>query len=322
MGEPQGVLIIPIGYNPSDEQRAITVDINDYLHTVLATGLTGGGMGEPRGKIAVACGYNPDGKLRTIELDADDNLLITLLGGAANQILSSDGTKFGAATIADVLEAAILTADGDILIRSGGVVQALPKEDDDDVLTLDSGIPAWKVGAGGGGDVVMIEDQHLSASTAAFSFTSIAATYKHLLLKGIVRSDRSANTATIGMQYNNDTGNNYDCLQFLFFHTNTDLSDQRTGVPVLRIADICAASATANKFSPLSIFIPDYADTAIHKTHLSHCFTIYGTASGNLRLWYSSGAWRNASAINRVDVMHPGGFNFVAGSRMTLYGMN
>lgn len=103
MGEPQGVLIIPIGFNPSDELRSVTVDANDYLHTVLTTGLTGGGMGEPVGPIATVAGYNPSGELRTIELDADDNLLITLLGGAANQILASDGTKFEAADLATLI---------------------------------------------------------------------------------------------------------------------------------------------------------------------------------------------------------------------------
>lgn len=42
-------------------------------------------------------------------------------------------------------------ADGDVIIRSGGVWARLPKDADGKVLTLVSGLPAWAAGGGGAG---------------------------------------------------------------------------------------------------------------------------------------------------------------------------
>lgn len=143
MAAPKGLLVIPIGFNPSGDIRAVTVSADDYLNVALETGLTGGGMGEPEGRIVTMCGYDPDGNLRAIEMDANDNVLMSLLGGSVNQILVSDGTKFMAETLANLIEAAILTADGDILIRSGGVAQRLAKPSVGQILGESGQIPAW-----------------------------------------------------------------------------------------------------------------------------------------------------------------------------------
>lgn len=84
MSEPKGILIVPVGFNPDDDVRAITVDADDYLNVVLNAGLTGGGMGEPKGKLATVVGFNPDGDVRALELDANDNLIVTLLVDAGS----------------------------------------------------------------------------------------------------------------------------------------------------------------------------------------------------------------------------------------------
>ena len=150
MGEPKGYLILPIGFNPSDDVRAFTVDVNDYLKTALEAGLSGSAVGEPKGRIVTICGVNPDGDIRAIELDANDNVLISLLGGSANQVIKSDGTDAEWDDLSDVIEAAILTADGDIMIRSGGVVQRLAKPAVGEILGESSQIPAWIAKPSGG----------------------------------------------------------------------------------------------------------------------------------------------------------------------------
>lgn len=143
MAVPKGLLVVPIGFNPSGDVRAITLSADDYLNCVLEAGLTGGGVGEPKGNLVTICGFDPDGKLRAIELDANDNVLMTLLGGSANQIVKSDGTDAEWSTLADVIEAAILTVDGDIMIREGGVVKRLAKPAIGQILGESGQIPAW-----------------------------------------------------------------------------------------------------------------------------------------------------------------------------------
>lgn len=73
-----------------------------------------------------------------------------LVLGADNSVLASDGSDLAYETLASLIKAALLTADGDILIRSGGTVQRLAKGNDDEVLTLASGVPSWAVGGGAG----------------------------------------------------------------------------------------------------------------------------------------------------------------------------
>lgn len=143
MADPKGFLIVPVGFNPDDDVRAFTVSADDYLKCVLAAGAAGGGMGEPKGKLATLVGYDPDGDLRALELDANDNLIISLLGGAAWDILRSDGTDAEWDTLADVLEAALMTGDGDLLIRAAGVVQRLAAGANDKILTMVAGVPGW-----------------------------------------------------------------------------------------------------------------------------------------------------------------------------------
>jgi len=150
MGDPKGLLIVPVGFNPDDDVRAFTVSAADYLNCVLSAGAAGGGMGDPKGKLATLLGFNPDGDLRALELDANDNLIISLLGGAAWEILRSDGTDAEWDTLADVIEAALLTGDGDILIRSGGAVTRLAAGAAGEILTMVGGVPAWGVAPAGG----------------------------------------------------------------------------------------------------------------------------------------------------------------------------
>jgi len=58
-----------------------------------------------------------------------------------------------------------LTSNGDILYYNSGR-QRLPKEDNDDVLTLKSGLPSWEAAAGGGATTAIVESRNTSSQTS------------------------------------------------------------------------------------------------------------------------------------------------------------
>src|SRR6266704_6680502 len=55
-----------------------------------------------------------------------------------------------------------------------------------------------------------IYDTTLGGASATVDITSIIANYAHLLIEVYARSDTAANTALLGMRFNNDAAANYD----------------------------------------------------------------------------------------------------------------
>ncbi len=140
--------MIPIGENPDGDLRSLTVDASDYLQVALSDLGGSVGMGEPKGLLITPIAYNPDGDLRSLELDASDYLLVTVLGGSDDEILASDGTRGAWESLASVLKSALLTANGDLLVRNGsGVVTRLPAGLANEILGLGAGIPTWEAGS-------------------------------------------------------------------------------------------------------------------------------------------------------------------------------
>lgn len=153
------------------------------------------------------------------------------------------------------------------------------------------------------------------SSVATVDFSSIPATYQHLLICVSARTTAGA-VAALLMTVNNDTGANYD-LQILSgiaaAASATELIGQTSwtmiGLPI-----------AANKVGIAQIFLEDYVSTAHHKTCIAPTARFYGTASGDLALNFRGGLWRNTAAINRVTFT-PSAGNIDVGSEFTIYGI-
>ena len=82
-----------------------------------------------------------------LSMENVENIALSTWAGSGN-ITSlgtvTSGTLSTGATLADVTMALGSDADGDIYYRSGGKLTRLPKGTDNQVLTLESGIPSWK----------------------------------------------------------------------------------------------------------------------------------------------------------------------------------
>ena len=168
----------------------------------------------------------------------------------------------------------------------------------------------------------VIGHTELGTSATSVSFTSIPATYDHLVLISSARSDASAYTSFMNFQVNGDTGSNYS-RQALSANTGTLTSVSGTGGTVWTYNYLPAASALANTFSLTETWLMNYSNTSNYKQIYSkNAGTNNSTTDSQWGIRTSSGVWSSTAAINRVDALQSGGDDFVQYSSFTLYGIN
>jgi hypothetical protein len=156
-----------------------------------------------------------------------------------------------------------------------------------------------------------------SGGTATITFSSIPATYTHLQLRILARTDRAAVTDFAKLQFNTDTTTNYSIhgLEGNGATASAYGVASQNNVNVYRYA---GASATASVFGVSVIDILDYALTTKYKT--VRCL---GGADNNGSgvLGLASGAWLSTSAVNRIDLTAGIGTSFSQYSSFALYGI-
>lgn len=154
-----------------------------------------------------------------------------------------------------------------------------------------------------------------AGGAASIEFTSIPATYTDLVLKTANRSTRSATTDTLFLKFNNTTTSYSQRRLYAFGTTVGSDSLSSTG---LIIGGTTAANATANTFSNIEIYIPNYAGST-NKSVSSDGVSEDNSSSGNFLL-LNAGLWSNTSAINQITLNCDVG-NFAQYSTATLYGV-
>lgn len=166
---------------------------------------------------------------------------------------------------------------------------------------------------------VQLADTVLVGTSAAITFASIPQAFSHLRIVGYARTDGAVTVQDMLMRFNGDSGANYD-RQYLSGAVSTAAAGESFGTTGLGVSSVPGASAAANLFAPFDIVTPYYSQGSNHKASVSCWAYKYGTASGNLGVGMMSHFWRSAAAITQVS-LHPTSGNFVAGTRVTLYGM-
>jgi hypothetical protein len=155
-----------------------------------------------------------------------------------------------------------------------------------------------------------------SGGSATVSFSSIPATYKHLQLRCLARTDRAATEDQLRITLNSDTGSTYSD------HTlSGDGASATSGATAnntyMFLGRSAAASATASMFGVTVIDILDYADTNKYKTARS----LSGVdLNGSGKATLLSGSWRSTSAVTSIQVTFIGS-NMAQYSHFALYGI-
>lgn len=150
MSEPKGYILVPVGFNPDGDLRSLELTADDFLRVNVEGGtltvakhniLDGDVHGD-----SVAKAVTRGGVLVGSSAPAWDRLDL----GADNAVLASDGSDLAYETLASLLKAAVLTSNGDILIRdNSGNVTRLAKGANGEVLTLAGGAASWAAATGG-----------------------------------------------------------------------------------------------------------------------------------------------------------------------------
>lgn len=170
-------------------------------------------------------------------------------------------------------------------------------------------------GGGGGGDFVMMERQVLGANQTTITFATIDQQYEDLQVVVMARGT-NASTQQIKINFNSDTGSNYDFERLNRFGAVTGVADTKIDVPSLP-----GTGAPSGVASSVIINLVAYSRTVFHKTlHATSAFKD-GNSAGSIYENRANGHWRNTAAISTITLT-PAAGDFATGSVFTLYGKN
>jgi hypothetical protein len=240
--------------------------------------------------------------------------------------LTGGGTT-GAVTLTNDM-ATTITASGDIIVGTGsGTYDNLPIGTTGQILTADTTVSPYKVKwatAASGGGFTLIQDQQASAS-AAINFTSIAGTYKHLLLtwEGL-RSTTDSSTA-YDVRFNADSSAIYHSRGISYIGTTgTVQAASNTSAGFGKLIGQGFQGTGVNEQSRGYLWIYDYASTTRFKVCVgSSSFMDQGLGETNLPMVLTN--YASTSAITSVDITRIAGSGNLTNATSTsirLYGVS
>jgi hypothetical protein len=157
-----------------------------------------------------------------------------------------------------------------------------------------------------------------SGGTSSVDFTSIAGTYTHLQLRGIVRSTTSGTNIgdNVDLRLNSDSGSNY-ARHLLQGDGSSAATSTNTSGSLTRFTVAPRAGTTASTFTGFVMDILDYANTNKYKT----IRTLSGVdTNGAGIVFFISGLWMSTSAVTSITLL-PEANNFAQYSHFALYGI-
>lgn len=215
------------------------------------------------------------------------------------------------------------TADLPKVTGLQGVAVSTTAPTDGQVLEYVAVDSKWepKTAGAGGGAWTLISKQVLASPAATITFSSISGSYNHLVLIQQARISDAVTGGDAGMQFNGDTGTNYD-TQFLQGEGTAAQAGTVGTDAYIRYDYVNGSGADANTASSSETWIPNYAGTTFYKLIQSHSGRIFhpGTAA-DYHDRHCTGQWKSTAAITSIVLTDVGAGNFIAGSSFYLYGV-
>jgi hypothetical protein len=158
-----------------------------------------------------------------------------------------------------------------------------------------------------------------SGGVASVSFSSIPATYTHLQIRALVRTDRAGTAGdAIVVRFNSDTGANYSNHQLNANGSTVSAFGAANSTSWNYVERAASNGMTSGIFGAVIIDILDYANTNKYKTGRE----LGGVdANGSGQINFASGGWRSTSAINAISLVASAGTGFIEFSSFALYGI-
>lgn len=251
--------------------------------------------------------------------------------GQANNFIRVNGAATGVEFIA-ILQVPADGTDGQVLTHGTGSAYSWA-----DATGGGSGVPAggtigqvltklsstdgdadWADPTGGGGGsgpagFEVIDRIVLSSAGGTITFAGIPDTFDDLFLVVNGRTSNSA-IADLRMQFNGDTGNNYD-----FIVENRFGTANGNAVASMRVGDLLGTTAPADYPTSNIIEIPEYTGTTFFQATASGDEVASAQTGAGMFRQSNGGWWRSKTAVTDI-LLFPSAGNFVAGTVATLYG--
>ena len=160
----------------------------------------------------------------------------------------------------------------------------------------------------------------LGSANSTITFSSIPSTYKHLQIRYLARSARTSSTgATMLVQFNSDTGNNY-AYHILYGDGSATAAYNGSTTNVMRSYSVASSSSSNTQTYGVGVIdILDYASTSKYKT-LRQLGGYDRNGSGELNL--ASGLWQSTSAISTITfTLAEATANYETNTQFALYGI-
>ncbi len=167
--------------------------------------------------------------------------------------------------------------------------------------------------------MTQLYDNIASGAIASWDVSGISQAYNNLKLVVITRGDVAATSVQVRMRFNGDSGSNYNTQRGYSAGAGTGAS-QGLADNAHDLADSSAANSDAGASTVNEVLIPSYALTTFHKGWTMSAWNPRAYSSGNQYGFFGGGVWRSTVAITQVTIFPLTG-NFIAGSRLTIYGL-
>lgn len=181
---------------------------------------------------------------------------------------------------------------------------------------------AWNMGLMGAvgtvaiGDFELLETTTLTSATSSVTFTSLTSTYaskfNNLQIRVVGRAVVSSGVRSVVIQFNNDTGLNYDSGRIIYDGSIVE-SNAFTNRENNLIGAVTGSTSPANSPGANIIDIFDPFDTSKNTTLRS----LFGMTGNVFNGMYVSN-WADTSSVDVIKVYMTA--DFEAGTRISLYG--
>ena len=173
----------------------------------------------------------------------------------------------------------------------------------------------WSTPATSGG-MTLLQTITANDTASAYTISSIAGTYKHILITGIGLQEAGSNDGSFSVRFNGDTGSNY--CRYRHSVSGTTWSENVGYTTQMEISGAMAQSGQgADAYGQVEIWIYDYANTATYKPMFALGSSF--NASSNKKCW-SNGFWKNTAAITSITLTDTNAVNFKLGT-FRIYGV-
>lgn len=164
---------------------------------------------------------------------------------------------------------------------------------------------------------------NVTSGVNSVTFSSIPATYKHLQVRCLLRTDGSVGGNTPLIRMNGETSTVYSGFGEFgnpSASSTTYYTIINSGQTYIQPPNYCIpdASNPANTFGICNFEISDYASTSKHKAFSG--FVGWTGSSGGYRIGYFGGHCARTQAVSSLTIFATSSANFVSGSVFALYG--